>query len=51
MPAMIVLLRQRSVMVSTTIATRSMKSAAMGKSVLIEIPVNNLDPEFNFFWQ
>jgi hypothetical protein len=25
--------------------------AAMGKSVLLEIPVNNLDPEFKFFWQ
>jgi hypothetical protein len=25
--------------------------AAMGKSVLLEMPVNNLDPEFNFFWQ
>ena len=26
-------------------------TAAMGNSVLLEIPVNNLDPEFNFFWQ
>ena len=26
-------------------------TAAMGKSVLLEIPANNLNPEFNFFWQ